>query len=84
MAGVLEPDSHQVRANRGERQEHRFKMSHKGASIDVRYTGSLPQNVKPGLQLVVRGKVAAAGQFQADEIRTKCPSKYKSEYEARK
>lgn len=84
MAGELEPNSHQVRSNRGERQEHRFKMSHKGSSIDVRYTGSMPQNVKPGLQLVVRGKIGGAGQFHADEIRTKCPSKYKAEYEARK
>ena len=84
MAGVLEPNSHQVRATRGERQEHRFKMSHKGVYIDVSYTGSMPQNVKPGLQLVVRGKLAPTGQFRADEIRTKCPSKYKAEYEARK
>lgn len=84
MAGDLEPGSHKVRSDRGERQEHRFKMSHRGASIDVMYTGSMPQNVKPGLQLVVRGKLGTAGQFQADEIRTKCPSKYKAEYEARK
>ena len=38
----------------------------------------------PGLQLVVRGKVMGNGLFRAAEIRTKCPSKYKSQYEARK
>ena len=84
MAGTLEPDTHQVRMVRGERQQHRFVLSHRGARIEVSYTGSMPSAVKPGRQLVVRGKLTGPGSFTADEIRTKCPSKYKSQYEARK
>ncbi len=84
MAGNLEPGTHKVRAVRGQRQEHKFFLKHRGARIEVRYTGSMPQNAKPDRQLVVRGKVMGNGLFRAAEIRTKCPSKYKSQYEARK
>jgi cytochrome c-type biogenesis protein CcmE len=84
MAGTLEPATHKVRSVRGQRQEHKFYLKHRGARIEVRYTGSMPQNAKPGRQLVVLGKVKGNGLFRAREIRTKCPSKYKSQYEARK
>ncbi|MDY0000064.1 MAG: cytochrome c maturation protein CcmE [Polyangia bacterium] len=84
MAGVLEPGSHRVRTTRGQRQEHRFRLSHRGIDIEVAYRGTMPQNVKPGLQLVVRGQLDGKGHFLAEEIRTTCPSKYRSEYEARR
>lgn len=84
MAGTLEEGTHKVRAVRGQRQEHKFFLEHSGARIEVRYTGSMPQNAKAGRQLVVLGKVEGKGLFRAQEIRTKCPSKYKSQYEARK
>jgi cytochrome c-type biogenesis protein CcmE len=84
MAGTLEKGTHKVRAVRGQRQEHKFFLKHRGAKIEVRYTGAMPQNAKPGRQLVVLGKVKGKGLFRAREIRTKCPSKYKSQYEARK
>ncbi len=84
MAGTLEPTTHKVRSVRGQRQEHKFFLKHRGARIEVRYTGSMPANAKAGQQLVVLGKVTGKGLFRAREIRTKCPSKYKSQYEARK
>jgi len=84
MAGTLEEGTHKVRAVRGQRQEHKFFLAHRGARIEVRYTGSMPQNAKAGRQLVVLGKVKGKGLFHAQKIRTKCPSKYKSQYEARK
>ena len=84
MAGTLEPSTHKVRSVRGQRQEHKFFLKHRGSRIEVRYTGSMPPNAKEGRQLVVLGKVMGKGLFRAREIRTKCPSKYKSQYEARK
>ena len=85
MAGDLEPNSHKSRTTADKREEHQFVLTHKGARIPVSYVGSLPANVQPGRQLVVRGKLAAGGQrFEAAEVRTKCPSKYKAQYEARK
>jgi cytochrome c-type biogenesis protein CcmE len=84
MAGNLEEGTHKVRSARGQRPDHKFFLEHRGARIEVRYTGSMPPNAKAGRQLVVLGKVLGSGRFQATEIRTKCPSKYKSQYEARK
>jgi cytochrome c-type biogenesis protein CcmE len=83
MAGNLEPGTHKTRVV-GRREQHSFEMSHRGERIHVQYTGAFPRNAQPGRQLVVRGKLNGQGQFQAAEIRTKCPSKYKSEYDARK
>lgn len=84
VAGTLEPGTHQVRTVRGQRQEHQFVMSHRGEQLQVHYVGVMPANVKPGLQLVVRGKLVKVGLFEATEIRIKCPSKYKGAYQARK
>ena len=84
VAGTLEPGTHQVRTVRGARQEHQFVLSHRGEQIRVHYVGVMPANVKPGLQLIIRGKLADSGQIEAAEIRTKCPSKYKGQYEAHK
>lgn len=84
VAGTLEPGSHQVRTVRGQRQEHRFVMSHHGEQIRVHYLGVMPANTRPGQQLIIRGKLASADVLEAAEIRTKCPSKYKGQYRARK
>jgi cytochrome c-type biogenesis protein CcmE len=66
------------------REEHRFELSHRGQRIEVQFTGAFPRNARPGRQLVVRGKLLPDGRFRAVELRTKCPSKYKSQYDARK
>jgi len=84
MAGTLEPGTHEVRTNAQSREEHRFYLSHKGARIAVHFVGSMPGNAMPGQQIVVRGKLTPNLEFSADEVRTKCPSKYKAQYEARK
>ena len=84
MAGTLEPRTHKVRVTSEKREEHRFELSHRGKRIAVRFLGAFPPNAQPGQQLIVRGKLDPAGGFHALELRTKCPSKYKSEYEARK
>lgn len=84
MAGKLVPESHRVRRTPDRREEHRFTLAHQGQQIVVLFTGSIPQGVKPGRELIVRGHLSKQGHFRAAEIRTKCPSKYRSQYEARR
>jgi cytochrome c-type biogenesis protein CcmE len=84
MAGDLVPGSHEVRLTKDQGQQHRFELTHRGQKILVVYAGTLPSGAAPGRQLVVRGRLGSDDRFQAEEVRTKCPSKYKSEYEARR
>lgn len=46
------------------------------ASLPVIYTGAVPDTFKVGNQVVVEGKYAASGIFEAETIITKCGSKY--------
>jgi cytochrome c-type biogenesis protein CcmE len=84
MAGDLVPSSHDVRLTKEKGQQHRFELSNRGQKILVVYEGTLPSGVVPGRQLVVRGRLESDDRFHAVEVRTKCPSKYQSEYEARR
>ena len=84
MAGDLVAGSHEVQLSKDQGERHRFVLTHKGAKISVEYQGAMPPGTQPGRQLVVRGQIGADQRFRAEEVRTKCPSKYKSEYEARK
>jgi len=44
--------------------------------LPVRYVGVLPDLFRDGAQVVVGGRLGETGTFGADEIMTKCPSKY--------
>ncbi|WP_457571609.1 cytochrome c maturation protein CcmE [Desulfovulcanus sp.] len=47
-------------------------------SIKVKYLGAVPDTFKPGVEVIVEGKMAPDGQlFLAKTLMTKCPSKYK-------
>lgn len=83
MAGKLVPESHRVRRTPDHREQHRFALSHQGQQILVLFTGSIPPGVRPGRELIIRGRLGREGHFHAAEIRTKCPSRYRSQYEAR-
>lgn len=54
----------------------KFSISEGGKSLPVAYTGAVPDTFKPGIEVVVEGKLNPTGVFQASEILTKCPSKY--------
>lgn len=46
--------------------------------IKVKYSGAVPDTFKPGVEVIVEGKIASDGQlFLAKTLMTKCPSKYK-------
>lgn len=52
-----------------------------GTEMKVIYKGSVPNNFESSTSLVVTGKYKN-GYFHADDILTKCPSKYEETYEA--
>ena len=57
--------------------EFRFNLSKNGKTIEVAYSGILPDSMEPGRELVVQGTLEkGTNRLEASEILTKCPSKY--------
>jgi len=46
------------------------------ATVRVEYAGQMPATFGAGVQVVVSGRYAAGGMIAADQLETKCPSKY--------
>lgn len=55
----------------------RFTAEQGGASMPVVYEGTLPDIFKPGIQVVVQGRLES-GVFHADQLLAKCPSRFTS------
>jgi cytochrome c-type biogenesis protein CcmE len=53
-----------------------FDLTDGSASIRVSYSGPIPPNFMEGLRVVIIGKLSSDGHLDADQILTKCPSKY--------
>lgn len=52
-------------------------LSGESETVRVKYDGQMPNAFAPGADVVVAGRFAeAAGLIDADELQTKCPSKY--------
>ncbi|HUP01478.1 MAG TPA: cytochrome c maturation protein CcmE [Gemmatimonadota bacterium] len=49
-----------------------------GARLPVVYSGTLPDIFRPGIQVVVEGRLDADGTFRAETLLAKCPSKYQA------
>lgn len=49
------------------------------ASMPVDYTGTLPDIFKPGITVVVEGKLGADGVFHARTLLAKCPSRFSTQ-----
>jgi cytochrome c-type biogenesis protein CcmE len=46
-------------------------------TLRIHYGGAVPDSFKPGVEVIVEGRMASGGKhFQADNLMTKCPSKY--------
>jgi len=56
-----------------------FTVEHGGESVEVRYSGPMPDTFREGSEVVVAGRLAPAGHFEANEVIAKCPSKYEGE-----
>ena len=60
----------------------RFQVESNGAALPVSYRGTIPDLFKAGADVVVEGKLNAAGTFEADVLLTKCASKYDAKHTA--
>ncbi len=79
LGGKVVLGSHLWHPGGGERQpEHRFQVEWKGKKVEVRYRGRIPSGFQPGRQVTLRGRLTSDGFFLAEEVTTKCPSKYQS------
>jgi cytochrome c-type biogenesis protein CcmE len=55
-------------------------LTGKPETVKVTYAGQMPNTFASGVDVVVVGKYAsAAGVITADQLQTKCPSKYKGQ-----
>lgn len=53
-------------------------LNGKADTVKVTYSGQMPSTFEDGVDVVIVGKYAAAdGVVLADQLQTKCPSKYK-------
>ena len=53
-----------------------FTLAGAQAELPVQYKGVVPDNFTEEREVVVEGRLAAAGVFQADTLMTRCESKY--------
>lgn len=56
-----------------------FDITDGKQSINVTFNDVKPDNFESGYPVIVEGKFTAPGQFQADRLLVKCPSKYEEE-----
>ena len=54
-------------------------LTGKTTTVKVAYNGQMPSTFAPGVDVVVTGKYASDGVISADQLETKCPSKYKAQ-----
>ena len=61
--------------------DYRFHVQNNGKAIPVSYTGVVPDTFKDGSEVVLKGRLTAAGGFHVDPngVVAKCPSKYEEE-----
>jgi cytochrome c-type biogenesis protein CcmE len=55
-----------------------FTLTGLKAEIPVHYGGSVPDNFAEDREVVVEGRLDAAGVFRADLLMTRCESKYRA------
>lgn len=56
----------------------RFTLAGQRAELPVQYKGVTPDNFVEGREVVVEGRLASGGVFQADTLMTRCESKYQA------
>jgi len=56
--------------------EVKFTATDSGSSMLVDYRGQLPDIFRPGIQVVVEGRMNADGIFVAKTLLAKCPSRF--------
>ncbi len=56
----------------------RFTAAQGGQTMPVDYRGTVPDIFRPGIQVVVDGRMGSDGVFRARTLEAKCPSKFSS------
>ena len=56
----------------------RFTAAEGGQTMPVDYHGTVPDIFKPGIQVVVDGRMGSDGVFHARTLEAKCPSRFSS------
>jgi cytochrome c-type biogenesis protein CcmE len=56
----------------------RFTAAQDGQVMPVDYRGTVPDIFRPGIQVVVAGRMGTDGVFHARALEAKCPSKFSS------
>jgi cytochrome c-type biogenesis protein CcmE len=56
----------------------RFTAAQGGQAMPVDYRGTVPDIFRPGIQVVVDGRMGSDGVFHARTLEAKCPSKFSS------
>ena len=74
VAGVVQDDVH-----RNDGLHVTFTEKDGTASMPVQYTGTLPDIFKPGITVVVEGKLGGDGVFHARTLLAKCPSRFSTQ-----
>ncbi len=77
ISGKVKPGSLESDSTGG--LHHRFVLEEAGDTLVVVYDGALPDAFSEGLDVVVEGVLLQNGQFQADEVIARCPSKYEAD-----
>jgi cytochrome c-type biogenesis protein CcmE len=74
VLGVVQPGV--VRTDGG--LHLRFTTADGGQRMTVDYTGTVPDIFRPGVQVVVEGRMGRDGVFHANTLQAKCPSRFSS------
>ena len=72
VAGVVQDDVHRTDGG----LHVTFTEKDASAEIPVEYTGTLPDIFRPGITVVVEGRLGADGVFHARTLLAKCPSRF--------
>lgn len=72
-----------VRQKKNESGDYRFEIEHEGKRLKVHYTDMVPDTFAEGGEVVLTGRLNAAGDtVESSEMSAKCPSKYEEEQRA--
>jgi cytochrome c-type biogenesis protein CcmE len=75
VLGTVKDDVQRSPAGR----ELRFTATDGGASLPVLYRGEVPDIFRPGIQVVLDGRLQADGVFHATSLLAKCPSRFSAQ-----
>ena len=74
VAGVVQDSV----VNDNVHQQMRFTIADGSQTLQVVYSGIVPDIFRPGITVVVEGLYTGHGPFQAQTLLAKCPSKFQS------